>query len=92
MNNAYRAYMRKKLLECIYDKMTLEEKNLFIRLSLENKDHREIMAALAQQRNQLNNVAQKIEKQSWLTDFGSDVAANFLTDGIIYLVRRLFKH
>lgn len=92
MNNAYRAYMRKKLLERIYDKMTPEEKNLFIRLSLENKDHREIMAALAQQRNQLNNVAQKIEKQSWLTDFGSDIAANFLTDGIIYLARRLFKH
>ena len=92
MNNAYRAIMRKKLLERIYDKMTPEEKNLFIRMSLENKDHREIMAALAQQRSQLNNVAQKIEKQSWLTDFGSDVAANFLTDGIIYLARRLFKH
>ena len=30
-------------------------------------------------------------KKDWLTDFGSDVAANFFTDGLIWLARTLFR-
>ena len=87
----YRGLMRRQLLEKIYNKMSPEEKRLFIQLTLENKDHREIMDALRQQRTQIDGISDKVGKQSWLTDFGSDIAANFLTDGIIWLASRLFK-
>ena len=87
----YRGLMRRQLLEKIYNKMSPEEKRLFIQLTLENKDHLEIMDALRQQRTQIDGIVDKVSKQNWLTDFGSDIAANFLTDGIIWLASRLFR-
>lgn len=87
----YRELMRRKLLEEMYDKMSDEEKKTFVFLTIQNKDHREIMNALQKQHEQISRVAQKVEKQSWITDFGSDVAANFLTDGLIWIGRKLLK-
>jgi len=84
-------YLRMKLLERIYEKMSDDEKRLFVQLSMQNKSHVEIMQALQQQSEQIAQVAEKVNRQSWLTDFGSDVAANFLTDGLILLARRLFR-
>lgn len=84
-------YLRRKLLERIYEKMSDDEKRLFVQLSMQNKSHVEIMQALQQQSEQIAQVAEKVNRQSWLTDFGSDVAANFLTDGLILLARRLFR-
>jgi len=84
-------YLRRKLLERIYEKMSDDEKRLFVQLSMQNKSHVEIMQALQQQSAQIAQVADKINRQSWLTDFGSDVAANFFTDGLILLARRLFR-
>lgn len=84
----YRELMRQKLLEQIYDKMSDEEKRLFVQLTLQNRDHREIMAALGRQKADLEAIK---KKQNWVTDFGSDVAANFLTDGLILIGRKLLK-
>ena len=86
----YRELARRKLLEQIYDKMSDEEKRTFIQLTMLNKDHNEIMDALNAQRERVEHIAQKVDKQSWLTDFGSDLLANFTTDGLIYLGRKLF--
>ena len=85
----YRELMRRQLLEQIYDKMSDEEKRTFVQLTMLDKDHNEIMDALKAQREQVEQIAQKVEKQSWLTDFGSDLLANFTTDGLIYLGRKL---
>lgn len=87
----YRELMRRKLLEQIYDKMSDDEKRTFIQLSMQGKDHKEIMDALNRQQEQISHVYEKVEKQSWLTDFGSDLLANFTTDGLIWLGRRIFK-
>ena len=84
----YRELMRRQLLERIYDKMSEEEKRTFIQLTMQNQSHTEIMQALSQQKEQLDNIQRK---QNWLTDFGSDIAANFLTDGLIWLGSKLFK-
>lgn len=84
----YRELMRRQLLERIYDKMSEEEKRTFVQLTLQDKSHTEIMEALSRQRAQLDKIE---KKQNWLTDFGSDIAANFLTDGLIWLGSRLFK-
>ena len=84
----YRELMRRQLLERIYDKMSDEEKRTFVQLTMQNKSHTEIMEALSLQQKQLNDIQ---KKQNWLTDFGSDIAANFLTDGLIWLGSKLFR-
>lgn len=84
----YRGLMRRKMLEDIYDKMSEEEKRTFVQLTLQDKGHSEIMEALSRQKEDLEAIKRK---QNWLTDFGSDVAANFLTDGLIWLGIRLFR-
>ena len=84
----YRELMRRQLLERIYDKMSDEEKRVFVQLTMQDKSHTEIMEALSQQQKQLNDIQ---KKQNWLTDFGSDIAANFLTDGLIWLGSKLFR-
>ena len=88
---AYRELMRRKLLEQMYDKMSDEEKRTFVQLTLQNKDHREIMDALQRQQAQISRVVEKVEKQSFALDFGSDILANFTTDGLIWLATKLFK-
>ena len=84
----YRELMRRQLLEQIYDKMSDEEKRTFIQLTLSNANANEIKEALNHQQEQLN----RIEKsQNWFVDFGSDVAANFLTDGLIWIGSKLLR-
>jgi SAM-dependent MidA family methyltransferase len=86
-----RDLVQRKIAEDIYGRMTDEERlqmELYLR---QEYGHREIMEELRQQRAQMSQMARKMEKQSWVTDFGSDVAANFLTDGLIWLVRRLSR-
>lgn len=89
--SAIEALMRRQLLEKIYDRMTDEDKRIFVLLTMQNRSTQEIMQALQQQHAQINRMADKIEKQNWYTDFGSDVAANIFTDGLIWLARRLFR-
>ena len=88
---AYRELMRRKLLEQIYDKMSDEEKRTFIQLTMQDRDHREIMDALQRQQAQISRVVEKVEKQSFALDFGSDILANFTTDGLIWLASKLFR-
>lgn len=84
----YRELMRRKLLEDIYNKMSDEEKHTFAQLTLQDKSHQEIMNALSKQKADLESLKRG---QNWYVDFGSDVAANFLTDGLIWLGSRLFR-
>ena len=88
---AYRELMRRKLLEQMYDKMSDEEKSLFVQLTMQDRDHREIMDALQRQQAQISRVVEKVEKQSFALDFGSDILANFTTDGLIWLASKLFR-
>ena len=85
---SYNALMRRKLLEQIYDKMSDEEKRLFVYMSMEGRNHDEIMQALQNQQQQLTDIR---KGQNWIVDFGSDVAANLFTDGLIWLGAKLFR-
>ena len=87
----YQGLMRRKLLEQIYEKMSDEEKRTFIQMTMQNKDHNEIIEALKSQQQQIGRVADKVESQTWLSSFGSDIAANFTSDGIIYLLSRILR-
>lgn len=84
----YREVMRRKLLEQMYDKMSDEEKRLFVRLTMENHNAEEIKNALLSQREQLD----RIEKnQNWKVDFLSDVGANLFTDSILWIGSKILK-
>ena len=85
----YSELIKRKLLEQIFEKMSEEEKQSFIQLQMQSKSHNEIMSALSKQQNDLEQIK---KKQNWKTDFLSDIAANFTTDGIIYLGAKLLKN
>lgn len=82
----YRELMRRKLLESIYEKMSPEEKRTFVQLTMQNKDHEEIMQAL-------QGLSKKVEdnKHSWLSDFGANIAGNAVFDGAVWLLSKLIR-
>ena len=84
----YRELMRRKLMEEIYNGLSPEDKRTFIQLAAQQKNHEEIAEALRKQQDRLDIIERK---QNWKVDFLSDVGANFLTDGLIWLGSRLFK-
>ena len=86
----YRELMRRKMLAEMLSKMSSEEQQAYAKL-IKDSEHREVMDALSRQHEQISRVANKVEKQNWLTDFGSDVAANFFTDGILWLGSRILR-
>lgn len=88
MSNAYRELMRRKVLADICDRLSDDDKRTLIKAMERDRDWSEISQSLQRQEAQLS----RIEKsQNWFVDFGSDVAANFLTDGLIWLCSKLFR-
>ena len=81
--------MRQKLLEQIYDRMTDEERRLFIQMTLQNKSHQEIMAALTQQSAQIQDLRK--HQQTFAEDFASNIAGNALWAGAEWLIARLYR-
>lgn len=87
----YSEMIRRQVLENIYAKLSDEDKKLLAMISMQERQYDEIMSAIRQQSMQTERVASRLEGQNWLTGFSSDVAANFLTDGLIFLARRLLR-
>ena len=77
---------RRKLLEQIYYKMSDEEKRTFVQLSMQNKDHKEIMAAL-------NELKQKADgnHHSFTSDLIANISGNAIFDGTVWLLSRLIR-
>lgn len=86
----YRELLRLKLLSDTLSKMSDEEKKQYLQL-MSNDNQREVLQALKGQQSQLEYISKQVGSQSWLRDFASDVGANFLTDGIIWIGSRLLK-
>lgn len=87
--SAIDALMRRKLLESIYDRMSGDEKRLFIQLTMQDKSHTEIMQALQQQSAQIQNLRK--HQQTFGEDFASNVLGNAAYDALLYIARRLFR-
>ena len=83
------ALLRRKMLEDIYDRMTDEERRLFVQLSMQQKNNDEILQALRQQSAQLSKLEQT--QQTFASDFASNVAGNAVWDGLLWLVKRVIK-
>lgn len=84
---AYNKYLRQKLLSEALNKLTDEERR---ELHAENR-HQELLGALKMQQEDLKNIVERVGRQNWLTGFASDIAANFTTDGLIWLGSRLLR-
>jgi hypothetical protein len=87
----YRELMRRKLLEEMYDKMSDEDKRTYAQLTMQDKDHHEIMQALNRQQSSMDDVQQQISQHGWLSDFSSNIAGNAVWDGAVWLVSRLLR-
>lgn len=86
---AAEALMRRRLLEDIYDRMTDEEKRLFIQMTMEGRSHTEIMQALQQQSAQLTRLQNT--QQTFASDLTSNILGNAAWDGAVWLIGRLAR-
>ena len=83
------ALMRRRLLEEIYDRMTDEERKLFVRMAMQDRSSGEILQALQRQSAQLDDLRQR--QQTFGEDFASNIAGNAAWDGAVWLIRRLAR-
>lgn len=81
------ALMRKKLLEDIYERMTDDEKKLFVQMAMQQKSSDEILKALEQQSAQIDDLRQR--QQTFGQDFLSNIVGNATWDGALWLVSKL---
>lgn len=86
-----KALARRMLLEKLYDKMSDEEKRLFIMLSMQDKGDDEILRAIRQNQQHLEKLVEHADRDRWYTAFGSDVAANVLTTSAFWVLGKLFQ-
>jgi hypothetical protein len=86
---AAEALMRQKLLEEIYDRMTDDEKRLFIQLTLQQRSADEIKKVLQEQSAQLQDLRRR--QQSFSQDFFSNILGNATWDGALWVINRLAR-
>ena len=86
---AAEALMRRKLLESIYDRMTDEERRLFIQMTLQQRSTDDILKALQSQSAQLQDLRKR--QQTFGQDFASNIAGNAAWDGLVWLAKSLSK-
>ncbi len=86
-----RAVARRMLLERIYDKMSDEEKRLFVLMTMQKKSNDEILRAIQRNQQHLEHLVEHADRDRWYTAFGSDVAANVLTTAGFWLLQRIFN-
>ena len=83
------ALMRRKLLEDIYDRMTDDEKRLFVQMTMQQRSTDDILKALQQQSAQIEDLRRR--QQTFGQDFVSNILGNATWDGAVWLVGRLVK-
>lgn len=86
---AAKALMRQKLLEEMYDRMTDEEKRLFIQLTLQQRSTDEIKKVLQEQSAQLQDLRRR--QQTFSQDFLSNILGNATWDGALWIINRLAR-
>lgn len=85
--DAAEALMRRKVLEDIYDRMSDEEKRLFIQMTMEQRSTDEILSALQRQSAQIQDL--RNHQQTFGEDFASNIAGNAVWAGAEWLFVKL---
>ena len=84
------ALMRRRLLEDIYDRMTPDEKRLFVQMTMQQRSADEIKKALQQQSVQLQDLRRR--QQTFSQDLLSNIIGNAAWDGAAWLISSLVKN
>ena len=86
--NMSQAILRRKMLEQLYDKMSQEEKLVFVQMTMQNKSNEQIIA-------RLDDVRQRVIDanggRAFTKDFLANVLGNYAADASIYLAAKLLK-
>ena len=83
------ALMRRKLLEDIYDRMTDDERKLFVQAAMQQRGTDDILEAVGRQSGQLQDIRR--HQQTFSQDFLSNVLGNATWDGAVWLIRGLSR-
>lgn len=85
-NDTYAILARQKVLNDLFEKMSDDEKKLFILYSLQKRSTEDIM-------QRLDDIQSQVErnKYSFTTDLLANVSGNFVADSLIWLGAQLFK-
>jgi hypothetical protein len=83
------ALMRRRLLEDIYDRMTPDEKRLFVQMTMQQRSTDDILKALQSQSTQLQDLRKR--QQTFGEDFASNILGNATWDGAMWLIGRLAR-
>ena len=86
---AAEALMRRRILEDIYDRMTDDERKLFVRMTMEQRSTDDILKALEQQSLQIQDLRR--HQQTFVSDFASNILGNATWDGAVWLLGRLLR-
>ena len=86
---AAEALMRRKLMEDMYDRMTDDEKKLFVQMTMQQRSTDDILKALQQQSLQIQDLRRR--QQTFGQDFLSNILGNATFDGAVWLLGRLFR-
>ena len=89
LGNAAEALMRRRLLEGIYDRMTDDEKKLFIQMTLQQQSTDRILEAMQRQSAQTEDLRRR--QQTFAEDFASNVLGNAAWAGAEWLMARLAR-
>ncbi len=88
MNNAI---ARRYLLEKIYNQLSDEDKRTFVLMTMQDRSANEILRAIQQNQQHLQQLVEHANRDKWYVAFGSDVAANVLTTSAFWLLGKFFK-
>lgn len=83
------ALMRRKFLEDIYDRMTDDERKLFVQAAMQQRGTDDILEAVGRQSGQLQDIRR--HQQTFSQDFLSNVLGNATWDGAVWLIRGLSR-
>lgn len=83
------ALMRRKLLEDIYERMTDDEKRLFVQMTMQQRSTDDILKALQQQSAQISQLQRG--QQTFSQDFLSNILGNATWDGALWLLGKILK-
>ena len=83
------ALMRRKLLEEMYDRMTDDEKRLFVQMTMQQRSADEILKAIGEQSAQIEDLRRR--QQGFADTLASNIAGNAVWAGAEWLLGRLSR-
>lgn len=82
----YRAFLRRRMMEDIYDRLSDEDKRTFLQITTSGKYHNEVMHALTE----LGKKSDK-NRHSFSTDLLANIAGNGAWDALVWVCNKVFR-